>query len=587
MVRCDPDLRWRLIRVAQGLDAPDLLVWGGRVWNAFTGEVFEADVAVCGDRIARVGPWEGPMGDATVRIDARGFTIVPGYIEPHTHPWPFHNPLSLAEAAVCRGTTFLVYDNLLLYLALGAEAFGALAAALTDASLGRIRWVARIASQSWFPQEAEVFSEEAVLGMLGMPEFVAAGEMTRWTDLLRPDRARRLLRLIEGARGRGRFADGHTAGASRRRLPALAAAGLRSCHEAITADEVLERLRQGLWVLLRHSSLREDLEELLPALGRTRFLDRITLTTDGAKAHQIARKGLTDHLIREALAAGVPSGTAYVLATRNAAAFLGLDDDLGAVAPGRLADMNLLRDLSDPTPCVVIVGGRVVARDGRLTVPPPSRVFPWESAYAGAEPRVPVWGPDRFLLPGEVPDPFPAGRLVNAVITREEPVPLTRRGAGRWPRAGDAHVVALTDRTGSWISRGVVLGLGEGLRAVASSYTTNGGLVVAGQDPAAMADALGRLRALGGGIVVLLGNGRVEEFPLPLAGIQMPGPFGPAAEAASAFQRAMEAGGYAHSDPNYTLLFLSCDFLPDLRVTRRGWVRVKADEVVVPWEPAG
>ncbi len=587
-IPCSPDLRWRLVRVAQGLEAPDLLVRGGRVWNAFTGEVTEADVAVCADRIARVGPWDGPVGEGTAVLDARGLAVVPGYIEPHTHPWPFHNPLALAEAAVCRGTTTLVYDNLLLYLALGPDRFAELAGAQSRAALGRVFWVARIASQSWFPEEAEVFGEEPIRRLLDRPEVLCTGEMTRWTDFLRPDRAPRLLGRIEDARARGKFADGHTAGASSRRLPALAAAGIRSCHEAITAEEALERLRQGLWVLLRNSSLREDLEALLPVLDQTAFHDRITLTTDGAKAHQIVRKGLTDHLIRTALEAGVPEHTAYALATRNAAAFLGLDQDLGAVAPGRWADLNLLADLHDPTPVAVVAGGRLAAREGRLVVPAPSASFPWAEAYRGGEPPVPDWGPERFVLPPHAPDPFPAGRLANAVITREEPVALERRGPGLWPAHAQAHVLALTDRTGRWIGRGVILGLGSGLRAVASTYTTNAGILVAGRDPEAMAEALGRVRAMGGGIAVVGEDGAgAREFPLPLAGIQMPGPFEGAAEAASAFQAAMEAGGYTHSDPNYTLLFLSCDFLPDLRLTRRGWIRIKTDEVLLPAEALG
>ena len=569
--------------MAQGLEPPDLLIRGCRVWNAFTGEVAAGDIAVVGDRIARVGPWEGPVDGRTSVLDARGLVAVPGYIEPHTHPWPFVNPLSLAEAAACRGTTCLVYDNLLLYLILGHERFARLAEAVSHHALGHVFWVARMASQSAFPGEERVFSEDRILDLLGRPGFLCTGEMTRWTDFLREDRALRLFRIVDAARAAGRFADGHTAGASGKRLPALAATGIRGCHEAITADEAAERLRQGLWVLLRNSSLRQDLEALLPVLDRTAFADRVCLTTDGAKAHHIASRGFTDHMIRIALEAGVHPSTAYRMATLNAATYLGLDADLGGIAPGRVAHVNLLRDLSDPMPEIVVCGGRVAARRGRLALPAPSESFDWAGHYGG-QAGLPAlrWGPEQFPLPGDAPGPFPAGRLVNAVITREEAVPLVRRGGGMWPASPEALVLALTDRTGRWISRGVILGFAPGLRALASSYTTNAGILVLGTGPEAMAEALGELVELGGGIVVHGKDGARHRFGLPLAGIQMPGEFGPAAEAAAGFQRALERCGYTHTDPNYSLLFFSCDFLPDLRATRAGWIRVKSGEVLLP-----
>lgn len=560
---------------------------GARVWSPFTGEVAPGDVAVCQDRIARVGPWAGPVGEATEVLEAAGLVAVPGYVEPHTHPWPFANPLSLGEAAVCRGTTCLVYDDLLLHLALGLDRLLALTRELSAASLPHVFWVARMASQSRFEGEEEVFSRAALLRLLGEPHVLATGEMTRWTDFLDPERAPRLLEIVEEARALGKFSDGHTAGASPRRLPALAAAGLRSCHEAITAEEALDRLRQGLWVLLRNSSLRRDLPELLPALEKTGFADRLAYTTDGAKAHHVHEVGLTDHLIRLALDAGVPAATAYRMATLNPAAFLQLDQDLGAVAPGRVAHVNLLRHLADPTPEVVVCRGRVAARGGALAVSAPSGTFPWRERYRGGEPTVPRWGAESFLLPLGAPNPFPAGRLANAVITREEAVSLEPRGPGLWPRsaqAQDLHVLALTDRTGSWIARGIIGGFGSGLAALASTYTTNAGVVVLGQTPEAMAEALGRLADLGGGMVVLSAAGKATQWALPLAGIQGEGGFGPAARAAREFQEAVAGCGYAHADPNYTLLFLSCDFLPDLRATQAGWVRIKNGQVLLPAE---
>lgn len=582
VISCDPSLRLRLIGVAQGLTAPDLLIRDAGVWNAFTGEIQAGDIAVCADRIAKVGVFDGPLAETTEVIEARGRVAVPGYIEPHTHPWPFANPLSLAEAAVCRGTTCLVYDQLMLHLAMGAERLLEATRSLSAAALPHVFWVARIASQSRFEGEEALFSRDLLRRLLQSDHFLGTGEMTRWVDLLDPERAPRLLGILEDTRRLGKINDGHFAGASPRRLAALANTGIHSCHEAINPDEALERLRQGLWVLLRNSSLREDLATLLPMLQRSMFHDRLAFTTDGAGEYHVAETGLIDHLIDIALKAGVAPDLAYRMATLNPASFLGLEQDLGAIAPGRVADINLLAELRAPMPEMVVCKGRLVARRGVLLVPAPSGRFPWNEAYAGSEPVIPTWGPDVFVLPSQAPNPFPAAFLSNGAITRESPVALAAMGKGLWPEEG--LTLALSDRGGHWITRGVVQNFGAEVDALATTYTTSVGILVLGKSPQAMADALARLRSLRGGITVRSRQGRWFDFPLPMAGIHGCSDFAEATRLAQDFHASLRSCGYPHADPKYSLIFLSCDMLPDLRATQAGWIRVKTGDVLLPSE---
>lgn len=581
-IACDPSLRARLIAVAQEHAAPDLLIRGARVWSPYTGEIIRGDIAVCADRIARVGPWSAALAPHTALIEAEGLVAVPGYIEPHTHPWPFANPLSLGEAALCRGTTCLVYDQLMLHLAMGTQRLLDATRALSAASLPHLFWVARIASQSRFRAEEDFFSAGEIRRLVEADHFIGSAEMTRWTDLLDPARSAPLLAMLEEVRRAGKINDGHFAGASPRRLAALANAGIHCCHEAIHPDEVLERLRLGLWVLLRNSSLREDLLALLPALERTAFHDRIAYTTDGAGESQIAATGMLDHLIAQALAAGVDPNLAYRMATLNPASLLGLDQDIGAVVAGRIADINLLAGLHEPAPRMVVCRGRLAARDGALLVPAASADFPWASAYAGSEPRIPQWPAQRFVLAPDAPNPFPAAQLVNAAITREVATPLRPCEGGLWPAEG--LMLAVCDRGGHWISRGIVLNLGEGVEAVASTFTTNAGILVLGRTPQAMAEALARLHSLGGGITLLSRAAGWSDFPLPMAGIHGRGGFEEAARRARDFQSAFAACGCAHNDPRFTLLFLTCDILPELRATEAGWIRVKTAELLYPAE---
>lgn len=577
-IPCEPALRQRLVSVAQEAEAPDLLISGAKVWNAFTGEIRAADVAVCADRIAKVGRWNGSLTAATRVIEAEDRLVVPGYIEPHTHPWPFANPLSLGEQAVRRGTTCLVYDELMLHLAMGRDRLLGATRALSAASLPHVFWVARIASQSRFDGEESYFSREVIAHFLESEHFLGTGEMTRWADLLDPGRSLRLLTILEDARRHGKVNDGHFAGASSRRLAALANTGIHSCHEAINAEEALERLRHGLWVLLRNSSLREDLTALLPALAGSAFHERFAFTTDGAGEGHVHETGVVDHLIHLALDAGVDPTLAYRMATLNPASFLGLDQDLGAVAAGRIADINILSDLRVPMPQLVVCRGKVLAENGALIVPPPSESFPWVDVYSGSEPAIPEWDQQVFVIPNEAPNPFPAARLTNAAITRESPVPLSIVPGGLWPE--DGLVLAVTDRQWGWITRGVVQNFGKDVDALASTYTTNAGILVLGRSPRAMANALSRLRAIGGGITVCGKNGSWSDFPLPMAGIHRRGGFEEGAEAARVFQSALADCGYPHSDAKYSLIFMTCDMLPELRATEAGWLRVKTGEIL-------
>ena len=585
VIPCDPRLRARLIAVAQEQAAPDTLIRGARVWNAYTGEILAGDIAICADRISKVGPWKGPVTAETVLLQADGRVAMPGYIEPHTHPWPFVNPLSLGEAGVCRGTTCLVYDELMLHLAMGTQRLLEATRAMSAASLPHIFWVARIASQSRFQGEETFFSHREIHRLIDAEHFIGSGEMTRWTDLLDPELSPHLLTIVEDVRRANKINDGHFAGASPRRLAALANAGIHSCHEAINPEEVLERLRQGLWVLLRNSSLREDLIALLPALDKTAFHDRIAYTTDGAGESHVAANGLIEHLIGQALQHGVAPNVAYRMATLNPASFLHLDQDLGAVVAGRVANINLLADMEQPMPDMVVCRGRLAAVDGALVVAAPSAGFSWDAAYSGSEPDIPQWGPDRFVLPEDAPNPFPAARLVNAAITRETAAPLRACRRGLWPREG--LVLAASDRGGHWICRGVVHNFGEGLDALATTYTTNTGVLVLGRTPEAMAEALSRLRSIGGGISIHSSAGVWSDFPLPMAGIHGREGFAEASRLAKEFQSIFSACGYPHSDPKYTLLFLTCDMLPEVRATEAGWIRVKTGELLLPSERLG
>src|SRR6266545_3941704 len=353
--------RVELTAVARGAAKADRYVGGGLLLNVYTGEVYPANVAIKGGRVAYVGSRDDMVGARTEIIDAAGRTLVPGYIEPHAHPWNLATPAALARHVLPLGTTTIFGDTLTVYELGGLRGFETAAAALARGPL-KFYWLIRPHGQSRTEDEARRFPVGAIRRMLANTWSAAIGEVTRWPDVLAGRRD--LLERLALAAAAGKRIEGHTAGA----------------------------------------------------------FGRLMLTTDGSTSAFVVEHGFVDNLVRLALEEGVPPVEAYRMVTLNPATYYGKDADLGGIAPGRYADILLLEDLLEPRPAAVIARGRLVAREGRLLarVPEP----PWRRIFTAASTRFDrSWRvrPEEFDLgPGAVP----VLRLVSAVITTLEERPL-------------------------------------------------------------------------------------------------------------------------------------------------------------------
>src|SRR4051794_3791216 len=222
----------------------DLALIGGTIADVYTGTWIKANVEIEDGVIAYVGPREPDLPT----LDVTGKILTPGYIEPHTHPWCLYSPSSLLEVAVPDGTTTLVYDNLFFYLAHGVDGLRAIVDQMRAAP-AHVYWVARIAPQSAYPDEAERFATERIAPMFDWPEVVASGEITNWSAVAKGDP--RIAAGIAAAKRARRRVEGHNAGASYARLNELSRAGLSADHEGITGEDALQRLRLGMWTMLR------------------------------------------------------------------------------------------------------------------------------------------------------------------------------------------------------------------------------------------------------------------------------------------------------------------------------------------------
>ena len=582
-----PEEHARLIQTARGDLAAELFVRGGTVANVYSGELHEGNVAVTGGRIAYVGEGERSVGPETKVVDASSMIVSPGYVEAHFHPWVLYNPVSLVEGVLPLGTTTVVADNLFFYMQMGPRRFAAMAEDLRDLPLLYL-WMVRLTSQARFPGEEEMFALEKVEPLLRREDVIGTAEVTRWPALAAGDR--HLISGIRAAKALGKIVDGHTGGASESRLQPVAAAGIDADHEAITKKEVLNRLRLGIWTMLRYSSLRPDLPELLRAVTEDSVsTHRLVMTTDGPAPEFVAQQGLIDGMLRLAVEHGVPPMKALQMVTINPATLFRIDGQVGGIGIGRRADLLLLPDLESFRPETVITRGNVVAENGELSVPLPR--LDWEEY--GSRPRFDAGLEldDPALYPQKVSGSereVPTIHLRSAVISerRDVRVPVEKDLVTLGGHSDLLHAV-LVDRGGTWISRSLLSGLAANLEGLASTYNTTTQLLVLGRRPESMALAARRVRELDGGIVVVRGNEVIYELALPITGMMSDLPFEEVVEENRRLSRVVAEAGYEYHDILYTLLFLTCDFLPALRLTPLGVLDVKSSNVLAPAERPG
>ncbi len=536
----------------------DLCLAGGMVADVRGARLYRAAVALTADRISGVG-LDADLAPRAARVmDVTGRTIVPGYIEPHTHAI-LANPVELAYRIGAHGTTTAAIDALPLMMMVPPDRLAGVLEVLSDLPVA-LRWLIRLHPQSFASEEQ--FALRTLRDLWRRPFAAAVGEVTRWPDVLAGDPG--LLEKIAAAREDGRRVEGHAPGASFDRLAALASAGFTSCHEAITAAEVADRLRAGLYVMLRYSSIRPDLPDLLAGIGPDAIASgRVMLTVDGPSPAFLDDRGYQDGLLALAIEFGVPPMDALRMVTINPADYFEFADR-GEIAVGRRADLNVLDSLKDPRPSVVVAGGKVIFDHGAPAAPP---ALPWPTLIPPA--RLAAVSDEAFRHPDDVP----ALRFVNDVILDQAPAP----GAGL--------TAMLVDRDGHWVTRCRLGGFADELGGLATTISSAFDPLVLGRDPADMARAYRRLRAQGGGIAVVDGGADVFALPLDLGGIFSARPWREVAAADRDFIRILRARGYRFADPLFSLLFLTFDSLPWVRLTSRGIWDVRRRKVISPSTP--
>ncbi|TML50010.1 MAG: adenine deaminase [Actinobacteria bacterium] len=554
----------RRLSVARGDEPADLVVRGGKVLSVFTKEWLETDVAIVDGFVAGLGEYEG-----LETLDAAGRFVVPGFIDAHMHLESTKLlPDEFARLVLPLGTTAVVADPHELANVLGTDGVHWLLDACAEVPLDFYFMASSSIPASPFESPRRPLREGDLESLLRRRRVLGLAEMMNFPGVIAGDESE--LAKLELA-GRAHV-DGHAPGVLGKQLNAYAAAGIGSDHEALTAEEGRERLRAGMWLLIREASMARNLQALLPLVAEL-GTSNIAFCTDDRDPEDIAASGHINGMVREAVAAGIAPEDAVVLASYNPAQWHRLWR-LGAIAPGYRADLLVLPDLVRFQPNVVLKAGKTVDEIERPEVPE------WVKHSVRIQPvssddfRIP-WTGGAGRVIGLVPD-----QVVTELLTLEL---TTSGGAAVADAAEDLVKIAAVERhlgTGR-IGLGFVRGSGLQHGALASSVSHDAhNIVVVGVSDEDMALAVTRLAELGGGIVAVE-DGRVHaELPLPVAGLLADAPLVEVIERSLACNDAARALGWSGATPFLTLSFLGLSVIPSLKITDRGLVDVDRFELV-------
>ncbi|MET3683210.1 adenine deaminase [Alkalibacillus flavidus] len=572
--------RWRNKQIRQhtavidGEIAPSLVLKNATYLNVFLKQWVKAHIWIYDDRIVYIGE-EMPehVSDETDIVDCAGQYLVPGYVEPHVHPFQLYNPHSFVEYASKRGTTTFVNDNLMLLLLLQKKKAFSL---LDDSQTLPVSmfWWARFDSQSELRDEESFIDDDVVLDWLSHNAVIQGGELTNWPEILSEDD--RGLYWMQEAKQRRKVVEGHFPGASPKTLTKLKLLGADGDHESISAEEVYNRVSLGYYTGLRYSSIRPDLPGILAGLSSYggQFYDYLFFTTDGSTP-SFYEQGVMDRCIEIAIESGVSTEEAYAMATINAARYFGIDHRIGSIAPGRIAHINFLDAKDAPTPTAVLAKGEWITFEGyafqRLT---PNIEWP---RYGLSELTI-----DWSLREDDLIFSSPIGMtMLNDVIMKPYLVQSESQSQSL-STADETANVMLLDRDGHWRISSFLRGFTKSIGGLVSSYSNTGDIVLIGKNTDDMNQAFERMKELGGAIVIVNQGEIIYELPLPLQGVMSDLSMDDLMVKERELKTILKEHGYPFNDPVYTLLFLSSTHLPYVRITPKGIIDIKKKEILFP-----
>ena len=571
--------------VAMGDKKADLILKNCNLLSVYTRETIpKIQIAIVNDRIAYVGPDASHAQDPKTKIiDVKNKFVSPGFADPHLHIDQFVLPSEFAKQALLCGVTSLFSDPIDVVSVGGSKGFQEFLKLGKDLPIRIFQVV-----PGGLPVDAK-FSNSKTMSLsqeksaIKHPHVLGLGEVFSWTKvtLREPKTMKSLSNMLEC----DCIINGHTAGASDKKLNAYVSSGILSCHEPTNFDQVLERLRLGMWIMIREGSIRRDLKEIIPRiLSHGTYLNRLMFCSDGLDPLDISKFGHIDHCIRESIKLGLEPIDAICMASKNNFDYYNMGKDLGGIAPGKLADMLIFKDLKSFRPTQVFVGGKLIISDGKFVTPIKKKTIP---SWIKNTVKLNKFSKKDFEIKSKKKQVRANTiSMLTEIITKIGSVELSSKdGLALASLDSDVWKVAAFDRTHGTKrhSIGFLENFGAEIGAFASSWSFHeNDMIVIGSNDSDMAAAANYIVKNQGGLVVVKSGKILSSLPLQFAGIVSTDTFEKVSNNFEKINNSIVDSGCKFQKPHLIPLFLPFLALPSVRILSGGIVDVKKRQYIEP-----
>ena len=567
--------------VAIGDNHADLILQNCSLINVYTNEIQEKiQISIKNDRIAFVGDDAShTRGPKTKILDVKDKYVCPSFVDPHIHIDHFLTPVEFMKKSLLCGVTSLFPDSIDIVSVGGYKGFREF---LKQTENLPMRFFHTI--PGGLPVDRK-FSHGKTLTLqeekqaIGLPSIVGLGEVFAWTKVTKRDT--KTIKSLKQMHENHCIINGHTAGASGKKLNSYVSSGIFSCHEPINFDQVLERLRLGMWIMIREGSIRRDLKEIVPlVLSHGTYKNRLMFCSDGLDPSDISDIGHIDHCVRESIKLGMNPIDAISMASKNCFDYYKMGNEIGGIGPGKIADMLILDDYKKIKISKVILGGKIVVSNGKIL----ERIF---------SPKIPTWMTKTVKLPKITPKTFEISSKNNTesvnlismkteIVTKKSNTDLSVENSNVVASYDkDIWKVSALDRTfGSKTKTvGFLENFGADIGAFASTWSFHeNDMIVIGSNEKDMVDAVNKLTKSQGGIIVVKNGKTLASLPFQMGGIISTDPIDKVTKNFTKINDVLLDAGCKFKKPHLIPLFLPFLALPDIRILYSGIVDVKSRE---------
>lgn len=558
-----------IIKTAKGVNDADLVIKNAQVVNVLSEEIYEADIAIKDGLIAGIGSdYKGKQ-----EINAKGKYVCPSFIDGHVHlESSMLMPSEFAKMVVPSGTTTVVADPHEISNVIGLHGISFMREASKDLPLDVYMTLPSCVPATPYETSGFELNSYDLSLLIESPWVLGIAEMMNFPGVINLDKEV-ISKIKLGLEKRKRI-DGHAPYLSGKDLCAYVAAGISSDHECTIPSEAIEKLRLGMYLMIREGSAAKDLDALIPVLKEFPTRKCIFVTDD---RYPSALKEHINMMVRRAVEQGVSPIKAIQMASINTAEYFGLKN-LGAIAPGYKADMLILDNLKDFKPETVIKNGQITAQNGKMITETELKVL---SSLRGTvnirwldKEDLRIKAKSNKVKAIEVTDGQLVTKCVEANINVKDGYALSNIEE-------DTLKILVIERhkASGNIGKGFVKGFGLKEGAIASTIAHDShNMIVIGTNDDDMFKAIKELVKSQGGKVIVKNGEVVAKLELPIAGLMSEEPAETVIQKSEKLKKGEELIGCKLHEPFMTMAFLSLSVIPEIKLTDKGLMDVLNNE---------